>query len=69
MLESALWHELGFVDSYLSRPDRAEVLKRFETAISKSQSAWSKTYNVENDHRGAIEIWRQIFGDKFPSYG
>lgn len=69
LLETPLWHELGFVDDYLTYSDRREVLKRFDTAIEKSRLAWSKTYNGKNDHMGAINIWRQIFGDKFPSYG
>lgn len=69
LLASNLWHELGFVDSYLSWSDRTEALKRFDTAIYKSRSAWHKTYDKNNDHKGAIEIWRQMFGDKFPAYG
>ena len=69
LLVSSLWHELGFADSYLSWADRAEVLKRFDTAIDKSRSAWYKTYGGNDDHKGAIEIWKQMFGDKFPAYG
>jgi len=69
LLQSYLWHDWGFSDNYLSWPAREEVLKRFDTAISKSRSAWLKTYNTNDDHKGAIEIWKQIFGDKFPTYG
>lgn len=69
LLESSLWHDIGFADDYLSWSDRQEVLKRFDTAINKSRLAWSKTYDDGNDHKGAIEIWKQVFGDKFPSYG
>jgi hypothetical protein len=69
LLASKLWHELGFADSYLSWTDRAEALNRFDTAIAKSRSAWHMTYGVNDDHKGAIEIWRQMFGDKFPAYG
>ena len=69
LLANGLWYELGFVDNYLSLRDREEVLKRFDTAIDKSRAAWHKTYDKNNDHKGAIEIWKQIFGDKFPTYG
>jgi hypothetical protein len=69
LLQGSLWYDLGYVDSYLSSSDREEVLKRFDTAISKSQAAWYKTYGTNDDHKGAIELWRQIFGSEFPSYG
>lgn len=69
LLQSSLWYELGFADDYLSYTDRQEALKRFDTAISKSRDAWHLTYNTNNDHRKAIELWKQIFGDKFPAYG
>jgi hypothetical protein len=69
LLESYLWYETNFVDNYLSWSDRQEVLKRFDTAIAKSRDAWSKTYGTNSDHKGAIEIWRQIFGSDFPAYG
>ncbi len=69
LLANGLWYELGFVDNYLSLRDREEVLKRFDTAIDKSRAAWHKTYDKNKDHKGAIEIWKQIFGDKFPTYG
>lgn len=69
LLESYLWYETGFADDYLSWSDRQEVLKRFDTAISKSRDAWHKTYGSNTDHKGAIEIWRQIFGSEFPAYG
>lgn len=69
LLAGSLWHELGFADNYLSWSDREEVLKRFDTAINKSRSAWHKTYDKNDDHKGAIEIWKQMFGDEFPAYG
>lgn len=69
LLESSLWYDTGFADSYLSYSDRQEVLKRFDTAIAKSSDAWLRTYGTNDDHKGAIEIWRQIFGDEFPAYG
>jgi len=69
LLTGSLWHDLGFADDYLKSLDRQEVLKRFDTAIDKSRSAWHKTYGDNDDQKGAIEIWKQIFGDKFPAYG
>ena len=69
LLTGSLWYETGHVDDYLTWLDRQEVLKRFDTAIEKSRAAWHKTYDTNSDHKGAIEIWKQIFGSKFPPYG
>jgi len=69
LLEGPLWYDTGLADDYLSWVDRAEVLRRFDTAIDKSRGAWHKTYNDNSDHKGAIDAWQQIFGPKFPNYG
>jgi len=69
LLENSLWHDVGYVDAYLTWSDRQEVLKRFDTAIEKSLDAWYKAHGSNNDQYGAIELWRQIFGSDFPSYG
>lgn len=69
LLQQSLWYDKGYVDDYLSWTDRQEVLKRFDKVIAKSLTAWNKTYGVNNDHKGAIEAWQQIFGSSFPSYG
>lgn len=69
LLVSAIYHDTGFVDDYLTYSDRQEVLKRFDTAIIKSRSAWYHTSSGKDDHKAAIETWKQIFGDKFPAYG
>lgn len=69
LLTGSLWYGFGFADEYLSISDRNEILKRFDTAIGLSRAAWAKTYGTSNDHKGAIQTWKVIFGDKFPSYG
>jgi len=69
LLEQSLWYDTGFADDYLSWADRQEVLKRFDKLIEKSRDAWYKTYGTNNDHKGAIELWQQIFGNEFPNYG
>lgn len=69
LLQGSLWYDTGFADNYLSWADRQEVLKRFDKAIAKSLTAWCKTYDTNNDHKGAIELWQQIFGNDFPNYG
>jgi len=66
---SYLWHDGGFVDDYLDYTKRSEVLKRLKTAEEKSLQAWAATYGERDDHKAAIGLWRQIFGDKFPGYG
>jgi len=69
LLEGCLYYDTGLADDYLSWPDRQEALKRFDTAISLAKSAWYLTYDKNNDEKGAIALWKQMFGDKFPSYG
>lgn len=66
---ASLWHELSFADEYLSATDRTEAVRRLTTAAEKARNAWALTYGAASDHRGAIDIWKQIFGDAFPSYG
>jgi len=63
------FHEGDMVDDYLDYNDRQEVINRLKTAEEKSRNAWYLTYNGKTDDKKAIEIWKQIFGDKFPSYG
>ena len=69
LIQSNLWHDGSQVDSYLDWNKRYEAHKRLETAQDRALEAWYKTFGDNNDHRGAIKIWRQIFGDKFPVYG
>ena len=68
---SLMWHDGGVVDNYLylNSSAREEILKRLRTARDKARDAWHATYGQNSDHKKAIEIWRQIFGDKFPAYG
>ena len=69
LLNAPLWHKWGRVDNYLSNYDRQEVIKRFITARDLTKTAWYHTYGDQNDHHTAIRYWRQVFGDKFPTYG
>jgi len=69
LLGSILWYDTGFADDYLSWSDRQEVLKRFDRAIEKSRMAWFNTCMPNDDHKTAIELWQQIFGNDFPNYG
>lgn len=68
-LQGPLWYDTGIADDYLSWSDRLEIIKRFDKAIAKSRTAWWKTYDTNNDHKGSIELWQQIFGEDFPNYG
>lgn len=69
LLTNSLWHDVGYVDDYLSYSDRQEILKRFDYAIEKSKDAWYQTYGNSNNPEKAITLWRHIFGDQFPTYG
>jgi hypothetical protein len=65
---SSLIYEGGYADDYLDYDARKEVVKRLETARDLSSEAWYLTYGGRSKHREAIEIWRRIFGSKFPAY-
>ena len=69
LMDTYIWYEGAFVDDYFTYDKKQEAKKRLETARDKARSAWAKTYGDDNDHEGAIKIWRQIFGDRYPSYG
>lgn len=69
LLEGPLYHDVGYVDEYLSYVSRQEVLKRLDTAIDLARAAWYNTYLPQANHREAIRLWRRVFGDKFPEYG
>lgn len=69
LTKSLLWYEEAYVDSYLTWSGKQEVIKRLETAKNNASNAWYKTYDKNSDHEGAIKIWRQIFGNEFPTYG
>lgn len=69
LAESYLWHDGSFADDYLDWQSRPEVVKRLCTARDKALSAWHATYGTNDDHKTAIGLWKQIFGDKFPAYG
>jgi hypothetical protein len=71
LAESPLYYEGDFADKYLfdDYATRAEIVKRLSTARDKANDAWYLTYDNNSQHDKAIGIWRQIFGDKFPTYG
>lgn len=66
---SPLSYNGALVDDYLDYKRRAEVAKRLITARDTARSAWHRTHGTNDDHEGAIRLWRQIFGSKFPAYG
>jgi hypothetical protein len=69
LTSSLLAYEGGYADDYLDSYRRKEVIKQLETARDKARDAWYLTYNGRSQHQEAIEIWRQIFGERFPAYG
>ncbi len=64
-----LSHDGNRVDSYLDSHRRKEAVKRLKTARGKALEAWKCTSGRKKDHAKAINLWRQIFGDKFPKHG
>jgi hypothetical protein len=69
LLHTPLWHADGFVDDYLNVSNRLEVKRRFENAAEKARNAWYETFLDRSNHKTAIETWKSIFGEKYPSYG
>jgi hypothetical protein len=69
LIAAPLKHRFGYVDEYLDSKTRLEAKNRLKVAKDKSLTAWHKTYGSNSDHQGAIELWRQIFGEEFPAYG
>jgi hypothetical protein len=66
---SPLPYEDNVADDYLDWSTRRDVVSRLEAARDKSLQAWHLTYGGKSEHEKAIGLWRQIFGDRFPSYG
>ncbi len=69
LLAGPLQYEKGNADDYLSSSDRAEAIKRVETATNKARDAWYETYGSRSNHKAAITYWKQLFGDGFPTHG
>lgn len=69
LAQAPLQYEDSYADASLDWSTRPEVVKRLETARDKASAAWYKTYGTNIDHAGAIELWRQMFGSRFPAYG
>jgi hypothetical protein len=72
LTESLLFDDDGnTVDEYLylKADKRTEILKRLTTAKDKTRDVWYATYDNRGEHARALGIWRQVFGDKFPTYG
>lgn len=69
LIKNSLWYDISYADSYLDWQSRNEVQTRLESARDKARDAWYYTFGERNDHETAIKLWKQLFGDKFPSYG
>ena len=71
LTQTLLWHNGENVDDYLylQHDKRQEILKRLTTARDKALDAWALTYGDRDEHKQAIEKWRQLFGSEFPAHG
>jgi hypothetical protein len=69
LVSQGLYYEGSYVDSYLDSDTRNGVVTRLETARDKTHDAWYVTHDDRHDHVKAIELLRQVFGDRFPAYG
>lgn len=57
----------SYVDGYLTISDREEALKRVRSARDLSLEAWGATFGNPPNQQRAMALWRQMFGEKFPS--
>lgn len=69
LTEELLYHNDTCADYYLTEVSRNELRKHLDTAREMARNAWYLTYGENAKDKDAIEIWRRIFGDKFPDYG
>lgn len=69
LVSGPFWYEDAFIDGYLNAAARADALSRLERARDTARSAWYATYGGNSDHKTAITLWREVFGDDFPPYG
>lgn len=69
LMAQPLWYDLGYADDYLGANDRILAARKLEAAAKLCSQAWLCTYGGRNDHRGAIALWRTLFGERFPTYG
>jgi hypothetical protein len=70
LVECPFAYDGAYADDYLDAvEDREAVIDRLEVAKDRARTAWYSTFLRNDDHEGAIAIWRQIFGEKFPAYG
>ena len=66
LTQNYLWYEDGYADNYLGYSDRQEALKRLATARDKASDAWYASYSL-SDHNKAMRLWKQVFGEEFPT--
>lgn len=57
----------GYVDSYLSYSQKQALVSPIETAYGRARKAID--FENADKPKDAIEQWKLIFGDAFPSYG
>jgi hypothetical protein len=71
LAQTLMWNDGGVVDNYLylDPNTRSEIIKRLTKARDKACAAWYETAGTNTNDKKAIELWGQIFGSKFPTYG
>jgi hypothetical protein len=62
------WDGDGDTSGYLSYQRAEKASARLADTASLAAQAWSRTYGRDDD-RGAITLWRSLFGAQFPAYG
>jgi hypothetical protein len=59
----------NYSEEYLNYKTRPEAVQRLEAAAKIASRAWYLTYDGRGQDKGAIDLWQQLFPDRFPSYG
>lgn len=68
LVREYLWYDGGWADDYLDLGDRDDLVRIFEQTTELAARAWSYTYDNDEDEQ-AIEVWKKVFGSRFPAYG
>jgi hypothetical protein len=69
LAQSGMLYEGSYADAYLDYTARREATSRLEKARDIARDAWYATHGTNSDRRGAIDKWRVLFRDQFPTYG
>jgi hypothetical protein len=57
------------VAEYLTSEQTRAIASQLKAAENTSANAWFQTHAGRSNHKEAIRLGRQVFGQRFPTYG